>query len=60
MQQVGDEPDHTLGLIADDPDEPYGKLRVIQRPVIQRFYIALDRRQRRPQLMRYVRHEFTP
>ena len=60
MQQVRHEPDHPLRLVADNADERAPQLPLLHRAVVQRFRIALDRRQRRAQLMRYIRDELPP
>ena len=55
MQQVRDEPNHPLRLVAITPTKRARELPLVKRSVIERLCIALDRRQRRTQLMRYIR-----
>ncbi len=56
-QQIFDDRVQAVGLLGHDPQEPLGVDRVVHGAVEQRFDKALDRRDRRLQLVRDVGHE---
>ena len=56
-QQVAHEPLHAVRLPRDDLEEARGLLRLRRHVVLQRLDVALDRGQRRAQLVRHVGHE---
>ncbi len=54
-KKVGDEPEEPLGVTVDDPE--VGALLVVVLVLEHQFHVARDRRERRPELVRDVRHE---
>ena len=57
LQQILDEAVHAVRFVVHDAQEAPGHVRIVHRAVHQGLRVALDRRERRLQLVRHVRHE---